>query len=145
MSTHTKPTIKLIRGKDLTSNTSQTTGTFRVTGVGKPIGASQIWMGRVKNRPGEWSEAHHHGDAETAGFLYAGRARIYFGEDYREYIDLEPGDFVHVPANVPHIEGNISETEPMEWVTARTPDNIVVNLGLSGREVHERTLKESQR
>jgi uncharacterized RmlC-like cupin family protein len=138
-----KPTIKLVRGRDLNSETAQTAGACRLTGVGKPIGASQIWMGRVRNQPGEWSDAHHHGDAETAGFLFSGRARIYFGEDYREYIDLEAGDFVHVPPNLPHIEGNLSETEPMEWLTARTPDNIVVNLGLSGREVHNRTLKRS--
>jgi len=143
MSRQTKPTISLVRGKDLISKTAQTTGSLRLTGVGKTMGASQIWMGRVKNQPGEWSDAHHHTGAETAGFLLSGRARIYFGKDYREYIDLEPGDFVHVPPRLPHIEGNLSETQPMEWVTARTPDNIVVNLGLSGREIHNRTVKRS--
>jgi uncharacterized RmlC-like cupin family protein len=145
VSTQTEPKIQLIRGKDLLeAETAQTEGALRLTGVGRPIGASAIWMGRVKNKPGEWSNAHHHGDAETAGFLLAGRARIYFGEDYREYIDLEPGDFVHVPPHVPHIEGNLSETEPMEWLTARTPDNIVVNLDRHGREVHDRTLAGEQ-
>jgi uncharacterized RmlC-like cupin family protein len=143
MSTDSHAKIQLIRGKDLLeAETEQTDGALRLTGVGRPIGASAIWMGRVKNRPGEWSDAHHHGDAETAGFLLAGRARIYFGDDYREYVDLEAGDFVHVPPHVPHIEGNLSETEPMEWLTARTPDNIVVNLDRRGREVHDRTLAD---
>lgn len=74
----------------------------------------------------------------TFGFV-AGRerARIYFGDGYREYVDVEAGDFVHVPPNVPHIEGNLSKEEPMEWRTARTPENIVVNLGVDGREIHD--------
>jgi len=43
-------------------------------------------------------------------------------------MDFEEGDFVFVPPYVPHIEGNRGDEEPLEWVTARTPDNIVVNL-----------------
>jgi uncharacterized RmlC-like cupin family protein len=140
MVTQRDPTITRIRGKDLIAQTAQTAGALRLTGVGEQVGAARIWMGRVKNQPGEWSSAHHHGDAETAGFLLAGHARIYFGDDYRQYIDLEPGDFVHVPPLLPHIEGNLSETEPMEWLTARTPDNIVVNLDQDGRQIHDRTL-----
>jgi uncharacterized RmlC-like cupin family protein len=74
------------------------------------------------------SVPHHHGEAETAGFVMSGRARIYFGEDYEEYVDMERGDFCYVPAYLPHIEANLSDTEPLVFLTCRTPDNIVVNL-----------------
>jgi uncharacterized RmlC-like cupin family protein len=144
MSSDPEPTIKVTRGKDLTADAAQTAGTVRLLGVGKAVGATRIWMGRVRNQPGEWSDAHHHGDAETAGLLVAGHARIYYGEGFREYVDLEPGDFVYVPSHLPHIEGNLSETEPMEWVTARSPDNIIVNLPEAGREVHDRTTRQSK-
>ena len=43
-------------------------------------------------------------------------------------MDLEQGDFVFVPSNFAHIEGNRSDEEPLVWLTARAPDNIVVNL-----------------
>ena len=39
------------------------------------------------------------------------------------------GDFIHVPAFLPHMEINPSETEPFEWVVVRsTSTPIVVNL-----------------
>ena len=35
---------------------------------------------------------------------------------------------VFVPANTPHIEQNISQDEPAEFIGVRSPRNIVVNL-----------------
>jgi uncharacterized RmlC-like cupin family protein len=144
MTALSEPRIVLTRGSELLRQTAQTDGARRLLGVGQPTGASRIWMGRVENRPGEWSDPHHHGEAETGGFVLAGRARIYFGEDYAEHIDMEAGDFCFVPPFVPHIEGNLSDTEPLVYITARTPDNIVVNLPHPGRDVHAETLRAAQ-
>jgi uncharacterized RmlC-like cupin family protein len=69
-----------------------------------------------------------HGEAETAAYVLSGSIRVYFGDDFKEYIDAGPGDFIFVPANTPHIEGNVTD-EPAEAVLSRGPDNIVVNLG----------------
>lgn len=120
--------IRVTRAGELSDQTGQTAGAKRVLGVGTATGATKIWMGQVSNEPGEWSGPHHHGEAETAGYVLSGHARIYYGEGYREYVDLEKGDFVFVPPNFAHIEGNRSDEEPLVWLTARTPDNIVVNL-----------------
>ena len=60
--------------------------------------------------------------------MLKGKARIYFGENWKEYLDMEEGDFIFVPPNWPHIEVNMSTTEELVWLTTRTPDNIVVNL-----------------
>jgi len=57
-----------------------------------------------------------------------GHGRIYYGEDYGDYIDMREGDFVFVPPYMPHVEVNMSTTEGLTWLTCRTPDNIVVNL-----------------
>ena len=57
-----------------------------------------------------------------------GKGRIYFGENYSEYLDMAEGDFVFVPPYMPHVEANMSTTEELIWLTTRTPDNIVVNL-----------------
>ena len=87
-----------------------------------------IWFGKVTNQPGYRSLPHHHGEAETGGFVHKGRGRIYFGEGFQEYEDLNEGDFVFVPPFMPHVECNLSRTEELVWLTARTPDNIVINL-----------------
>ncbi|MBN9605300.1 MAG: cupin domain-containing protein [Actinomycetales bacterium] len=87
-----------------------------------------LWFGKVYTGPGEASGAHHHGEAETGGYVLKGNAFIRFGERYEEILYMSEGDFVYVPPFVPHIEGNLSHTEELVWMTTRTPDNIVVNL-----------------
>jgi uncharacterized RmlC-like cupin family protein len=109
--------------------TGQSGGAVRVSGVGpQHTPATRIWFGKVSNEPGYRSLPHHHGEAETGGYVLEGRGRIWFGENYSKYEDLEEGDFVFVPPRMPHVEGNMSTTEELVWLTCRTPDNIVVNL-----------------
>ncbi len=111
------------------SDTGQSGGAVRVSGVSpQHTGATKIWYGKVSNEPGYRSFPHHHGEAETGGYVLTGVARIYFGEDYREFLDMAEGDFVFVPPYMPHVEVNMSTTDELVWLTCRTPDNIVVNL-----------------
>ena len=127
MTNHLKPVVTR-KGQEHTG-TGQSGGCVRVTGVGpQHTPATRIWFGKVSNDPGYRSLPHHHGEAETGGYVLKGIARIYFGEDYKEYLDMEEGDFIFVPPNWPHVEVNMSVTEELVWLTTRTPDNIVVNL-----------------
>ncbi len=124
-----QPKPIVVRANEVSEKTGQSDGALRLAAVDHHRGASRIWMGRVRNQPGMTSVPHHHGEAETAGYVISGHCRISYGEGYKEYVDLGPGDFVFVPANFPHIEANLSATEPLEFITARSPDNIVINLG----------------
>ncbi|WP_217562637.1 cupin domain-containing protein [Streptomyces sp. GbtcB6] len=109
--------------------TGQSTGATRVSGVSiQHTPATKLWFGKVSNEPGYRSVTHHHGEAETGGYVLSGRARIYFGEKFEDYVDMEEGDWVFVPPFMPHIECNLSRTKPLTWMTTRTPENIVVNL-----------------
>lgn len=109
--------------------TGQSGGAVRISGVSpQHTPATRIWFGKVSNEPGYRSLPHHHGDAETGGYVLKGRGRIYYGENFEKYTDLNEGDFVFVPPNMPHVEVNMSTTEELVWLTTRTPDNIVVNL-----------------
>ncbi|WP_212761185.1 cupin domain-containing protein [Nocardia uniformis] len=111
------------------ADTAQSGGAVRVSGVSiQHTPATKIWFGKVTNEPGYRSLPHHHGEAETGGYVLEGKARIYFGENYSEFLDMKTGDFVFVPPFMPHIEVNMSTTEKLVWLTTRTPDNIVVNL-----------------
>ena len=110
-------------------NTSQSGGLKLMTGVGpQHTPASRIWFGKASNPPGFRSLPHHHGEAETGAYVLSGRARVYFGKEYQDYVDLSEGDFMFVPPFIPHLEVNMSTTEELWWLACRTPENIVVNL-----------------
>ncbi|PPK93792.1 putative RmlC-like cupin family protein [Kineococcus xinjiangensis] len=111
------------------TGTSQSGDCVRVSGVSiQHTPATRIWFGQVSNKPGYRSLPHHHGEAETGGYVLRGHGRIYFGEGFREFLDMTTGDWVFVPPFMPHVEANMSTTEDLVWLTTRTPENIVVNL-----------------
>jgi uncharacterized RmlC-like cupin family protein len=117
------------RAAELAEAPGQTNNARRISGVSKENSAAdKIWFGKVYTGPGEVSGAHHHGEAQTGGYVFKGRGYIRFGDRYEKIVYLEEGDFVFVPPFMPHIEGNASQTEELIWMTTRTPDNIVVNL-----------------
>ena len=121
--------VQVVHGAQDPSTTNQTRGMIRRPGIdANTVGAGKIWLGHVTCLPNTLGPPHHHGEAETAAFVLSGHVRVYFGENYEEYVDAGPGDFIFVPAHMPHIEGNVTD-EPAEAVLSRGPDNIVINLG----------------
>lgn len=133
---HDKPTDEsarvvpvVTRSGEENTGTAQSGDCVRVSGVSmQHTPATRIWFGEVSNKPGFRSPPHHHGEAETGGRVIKGHGRIYFGENYAEYVDMKAGDWVFVPPYMPHVEANMSITEDLVWMTCRTPENIVVNL-----------------
>ncbi|MDQ1128717.1 cupin domain-containing protein [Microbacterium sp. SORGH_AS_0888] len=117
------------RAAELPLAPGQTAKARRYSGVSvETTEVEGLWYGRVHTGVGEVSDPHHHGEAETGGYVLQGRGFIRFGDRYQEVLYLEEGDFVYVPPFVPHIEGNAGATKELIWLTTRTPDNIVVNL-----------------
>ena len=111
------------------TDTADSGGAVRISGVSiQHTPARRLWYGKVRNEPGYRSVSHHHGEAETGGYVLSGRARIYFGEKFADYLDMAEGDWVFVPPFMPHVECNLSRNQPLVWLTTRTPENIVVNL-----------------
>ena len=121
--------LRVVHGTADPGTTTQTRGMIRQPGIdSNTAGAKKIWLGKVTCAPNTLGPPHHHGEAETAAYVISGSIRVYFGEVFKEYVDAGPGDFIYVPANTPHIEGNVTG-EPAEAILSRGPDNIVVNLG----------------
>ena len=73
--------------------------------------------------PGARANAHLHEDHETAIYVLQGEAEMWFGEDLQEYLTVKAGDFLYIPAGMPHLPGNPSATEPCVAVLARTDPN----------------------
>ena len=129
MSTSVKGKVPyVVHGALSPEGTAQTRGIERLPGItSDSAGASRIWLGLVTSAPNHKGPPHHHGEAETAAYVLSGRARVYFGDGFQEYVEAGPGDFLFVPAHLHHIEANPYD-EPQQIVLARSPDNIVVNL-----------------
>jgi uncharacterized RmlC-like cupin family protein len=124
------PAVPVVtRGGREPDGTGQSEGATRISGVSpQHTPAIRLWFGKVHNLPGYRSVPHHHGEAETGGYVLSGRARIYFGERFQDYLDMSEGDWVFVPPHLPHVECNLDRNDPLTWLTTRTPDNVVVNL-----------------
>jgi uncharacterized RmlC-like cupin family protein len=125
-----RPLVRSRHG-DRTSDTPQTPGMRRYAAISQSLTGSQhLWMGGNTMHPGQKSADHHHGEADSGIYVVSGRPRFVFLVDgSEERIDAAPGDFVYVPAWVPHREENPSSHDEAVVVLARsTPEEIVVNL-----------------
>ncbi len=86
-------------------------------------GATGISMNLVIIPPGGSAEPHLHRDYETAIYLLQGRVETRYGPDLCQSVINEAGDFIFIPANVPHQPVNLSDTEPAQAIVARNDAN----------------------
>jgi uncharacterized RmlC-like cupin family protein len=84
------------------------------------VGAQKIWLGYVELGPGLVSAVHHHGEAESGIYIISGHARFCSGDRLDDPQDALPGDFVWVPPHLVHVEMNMSRSEPVRMVVARS-------------------------
>jgi uncharacterized RmlC-like cupin family protein len=87
------------------------------------VGASAICMHMVTIPPGARANAHLHEDHETAIYVLSGTAEMWYGENLSEYLTVNAGEYLYIPAGVPHLPANPSDTEPAIAVLARTDPN----------------------
>jgi len=66
---------------------------------------------------------HLHEHHESAVYVLSGEAGMWYGEGLREHVSLHPGDFLYIPANMPHLPYNASDTVPCVGLIARTDPN----------------------
>jgi uncharacterized RmlC-like cupin family protein len=88
------------------------------------VGARGLWMGSVVIPPGGRTKAHLHEAHESAVYMLRGEVVVYHGQG----LDAEPlrareGEFVFIPAGVPHVAVNSSQTEEAEALLSRTDPN----------------------
>ena len=86
-------------------------------------GARGISMNLVIIPPGGAAEPHLHKGYETAIYLLEGRVQTRHGPGLRESIMNEAGDFIFIPADVPHQPINLSTTQPARAIVARNDPN----------------------
>lgn len=87
------------------------------------VGASAIHMQLLTIPPGARAKAHKHEAHETAIYVLSGESAMYYGERLEQHLVARAGDFVYIPAGMPHLPYNTSQTEPCTAVIARTDPN----------------------
>ena len=121
--------IRVVRQADLSSATAQTYGMTRYEAIsGRSVGAQRLWMGRSLAPPGLISEAHHHGESESAIYVARGEATFLCGPELFERVDVAAGDFLFIPPYAVHVEANLGGEEVEFIVVRSTQEAIVVNL-----------------
>src|SRR6185295_15178124 len=87
------------------------------------VGAQGIHMQLVTIPPGGRARAHKHAGHETAIYALTGESGVWHGERLEHHTIVRPGDFFYIPANVPHLPYNPSQTDTVVAVIARTDPN----------------------
>src|SRR3990167_3762528 len=94
---------------------------FTFSGV--PAGATGISMNRVIIPPGARAEPHFHRGFETAIYLLQGRVETRYGHNLQHSVINVAGDFIFIPAGVPHQPINLSTSETAIAIVARNDPN----------------------
>ena len=86
-------------------------------------GAQRIHMQIVRMPPGGRAKPHKHEGHESAIHILSGESGMWYGERLEQHLLARAGDFLYIPANMPHLPYNVSETESCVAVVARTDPN----------------------
>jgi uncharacterized RmlC-like cupin family protein len=87
---------------------------------GRNVGAKQLSMNIATIPPGGVAHAHIHVDFEVMLYILAGHVRHEYGPDLSLTLENGPGDFIYIEPGVPHEVFNMSATEPVVAVVARS-------------------------
>ncbi|MCA9964219.1 MAG: cupin domain-containing protein [Anaerolineales bacterium] len=86
-------------------------------------GAERICMHLLNIPPGGRAKAHLHENHETAIYVISGVAEMWYGQNLEKHMVIRAGEYLYIPAGMPHLPYNPSETEIATAILARTDPN----------------------
>jgi uncharacterized RmlC-like cupin family protein len=86
----------------------------------KNVSAKHLSMNVATIPPGGVAAAHIHVGFEVMLYILRGRVRHEFGPSLEHAIENEAGDFIFIEPGIPHEVFNVSDTEPVVAVVARS-------------------------
>jgi uncharacterized RmlC-like cupin family protein len=86
----------------------------------KNVGSKKLSMNVATIPPGGVAYAHIHVDFEVMLYILEGRVRHEYGPGLEKSIENQAGDFIYIEPGVPHEVFNVSDTEPVVAVVARS-------------------------
>jgi uncharacterized RmlC-like cupin family protein len=76
--------------------------------TGETVGSHGISMTVLTLPDGARARTHLHRSVETAVYVIDGRAEMFYGPRLEDHLDCGTGDYVYIPADVPHLVMNRS-------------------------------------
>jgi len=110
--------ISVIRGGGITRGWNGIQ--YRAGLSAKNVKATQLSMNVATIPPGGVAAAHIHVGFEVMLYILAGRVRHEYGPALEQSVENEAGDFIFIEPGVPHEVFNLSDTEPVVAVVARS-------------------------
>lgn len=87
------------------------------------VGATGLCMHLVNIPPSGRAKAHLHARHESAIYVLSGEVGMWFGDALEQHLIVKAGEFLYIPAGMPHLPYNLSDTLPATGVLARTDPN----------------------
>jgi uncharacterized RmlC-like cupin family protein len=94
----------------------------------KNVAAKRLSMNVATIPPGGVAYAHIHVDFEVMLYILEGRVRHEFGDGLQHTLENRAGDFIFIEPGVPHEVFNVSDTEPVVAVVARSDPSEWANI-----------------
>jgi uncharacterized RmlC-like cupin family protein len=86
----------------------------------KNVNATKLSMNVATIPPGGVAYAHIHVDFEVMLYILQGRVRHEYGPGLKASVENGAGDFIFIEPGVPHEVFNLSDSEPVVAVVARS-------------------------
>ena len=93
---------------------------YKIGMSGKNVGAKELSMNVATIPPGGVAYAHIHDGFEVMLYILEGRVRHEYGDGLKQAVENGPGDFIFIEPGIPHEVFNISDSEPVVAVVARS-------------------------
>src|SRR5918999_6443521 len=121
MSAPSRPTCRVVRATETYQGKQQTSYAAAISA--ESVGARGLCMHTLSIPPGARAKAHLHENHETSIYVLSGEAGMWYGDQLQEHLTVRSGNFLYIPAGMPHLPYNLSGTEPALGIVARTDPN----------------------
>ena len=118
--TSATPTCQLVQGAG--SYDGKQGFTYQAGISAESAGAQALCMHMLRLPPGARAKAHLHEQHETAIYVLSGITEMWYGPALESHMVVGAGDFLYIPAGVPHLPYNPGPAEAVALI-ARTDPN----------------------
>lgn len=118
---------------------------YRAGMSARNVGASRLSMNVATIPPGGVAHAHIHVGFEVMLYILEGRVRHEYGPGLAQSVENGAGDFIFIEPGVPHEVFNLSQTDPVVAVVARSDASEWENIIPYDRDSENRTENRTAR
>jgi uncharacterized RmlC-like cupin family protein len=89
--------------------------------VAETVACEKLALQLVRIQPGVRSQAHSHGEHESAAYVLEGEVVTWYGDELLKHVTARPGDFVFIPPGTPHVAANYGDVEAVALMARSDP------------------------